>query len=156
MEAQPETEPHFAPEASAPRLVPADAERTLTPEPAEPDLLTRLEHQAEACGRLQERIDALEQRIRVEREARRRLVETIRRERLAAKRLAERAEHAEASAAALSEQNARLQSAAETSEYALAAAWSHIADVEGQLIWASRPLWRKVLRRAPEGRLTRT
>jgi membrane protein involved in colicin uptake len=150
MEAHRETEPRFVPEASTPRLVEADAERTLTLAPAASDLLTRLEHQAAECGRLHERIDALEQRVRAERDARRRVIETIRRERIAAKRLAERAERAEASAATLAEENARLQSAAAASERAVEAAWSHIVDVEFQLAWATRPLWRKILRRIPK------
>jgi chromosome segregation ATPase len=149
MEAHHEIDPRFVRGASTPRLADAAAAPPALPEESA-DLLSRLEHQAEECGRLMGRIDALEQRLRAERDARRRLLETVKRERGAAKVLAERADRAEASVALLSEESQRFQSAAESSERALDAAWTHIATVERQLAWAERPAWRKLLHRPPK------
>jgi chromosome segregation ATPase len=125
-------------------------------EPDTSDLLERLERQAAESGRLEGRVDALENALRTERDARRRLAATLKRERAAAVALHHRAEQAEARAeqaeaasAAQAEELGRLREAIAVAEQQVQAAWAQCADAENRLAWKSRPLWRKALRRPP-------
>jgi hypothetical protein len=150
MEAHTETEARFVREAETLRLAEAGAPAPVEAVPDASAVLARLEHYIAESGRLLERIDVLEARLRAERDARRRIAGLVRRERVAAKALAERAELAEAAQAAAAAENERLRATVATSEQALEAAWSHVAQVEEQLTWAHRPAWRKLLRRPPK------
>ena len=105
------------------------------------ELLERLERQAAESGRLEERVESLENALRVEREARRRLAATLKRERAAAEALHQRAEQAE--------ELGRLREGMAMAEQQLQTAWTQCAEVEHQLAMKCRPLWRKVLRRPP-------
>lgn len=125
-------------------------------EPDTSELLERLERQAAESGRLEGRVDALENALRTEREARRRLATTLKRERAAAVALHHRAEQAEARAeqaeaasAAQAEELGRLREAIAVAEQQVQAAWAQCADAEHRLAWKCRPLWRKALRRPP-------
>lgn len=113
------------------------------------DLLERLERQAAESGRLEGRVESLENALRAEREARRRLVATLKRERAAAEELHHRAEQAEATSAAQAEELGRLREAMTVAEQQLQTAWAQCADAEQRLTWKCRPLWRKILRRPP-------
>ncbi len=117
------------------------------PEPTE--LLGRLERQAAESGRLVGHVEALEESVRTERDARRRLAATLKRERKAAAALHERAELAEAASAAQAEEIERLRQAAAVSEQQAQLVWMQLAAAERQLAWSSRPLWRRLLRRPP-------
>jgi hypothetical protein len=125
-------------------------------EPDTSDLLERLERQAAESGRLEGRVNSLENALRTEREARRRLAATLKRERAAAVALHHRAEEAEARAeqaaaanAAQAEELGGLREAIALAEEQVQAAWSQAADAEHRLAIKSRPLWRKLLRRPP-------
>jgi hypothetical protein len=120
-----------------------------TIEPDTSDLVERLERQAAESGRLEGRVESLENALRVEREARRRLVATMKRERKAAEALQARAEKAEAASAAHSEEATRLRESLSVAEQQIQLAWAHCSDIEQQLAVKSRPLWRKMLRRPP-------
>jgi hypothetical protein len=150
MEAHTETEPRFVREADTLRLAEAPSTQLVDAPPDASALLARLEHYVAESGRLLERVDSLEGRLRAERKTRRRLAEILRRERVAAKALADRAEHAEAAHTAAVAENEGLKDAVATSEQALQSAWSQIAGMEQQLAWARRPAWRKLLRRPPK------
>jgi predicted nuclease with TOPRIM domain len=113
------------------------------------ELLERLERQAAESGRLEERVESLENALRVEREARRRLAATLKRERAAAEALHQRAEQAEAVSAAQAEELGRLREGMAMAEQQLQTAWAQCAGVEHQLALKCRPLWRKMLRRPP-------
>ena len=113
------------------------------------DLLERLERQAVESGRREERVESLENALRAEREARRRLAATLKRERAAAEALHQRAEQAEALSSAQAEELGRLREGMAMAEQQLQTAWAQCAGVEHQLALKCRPLWRKMLRRPP-------
>ena len=113
------------------------------------ELLGRLERQAAESGRLVGHVEALEDSVRTERDARRRLVATLKRERKAAAALHERAERAEAASAAQAEELQRLRQATAVTEQQNQVVWMQLAEAERQLVWRSRPLWRRLLRRPP-------
>lgn len=116
-------------------------------EPSE--LLGRLERQAAESGRLVGHVEALEESVRTERDARRRLAATLKRERKAAAALHERAERAEAASAAQAEELQRLRQATAVTEQQNQVVWMQLGEAERQLAWSSRPLWRRLLRRPP-------
>ncbi len=126
----------FSREAGKPRLAEAPpADSAIDTEVEASELLTRLERQAAESGRLEGRTQTLEEALKAERDARRRLGETLKRERKAAKALHDRAEHDRA---------ARAQS-----EQQLQMAWARLMQAEQELALRARPLWRKLLRRPP-------
>lgn len=114
-----------------------------------PDLLTRLEKQAAECGRLEGRVEALEQAVKTEREARRKLAETLKRERAAARAIHERAERAEAELATARGELETLQGALDASEHEVQLARAQMKQLEHQLAWKCRSPLRKLLRRPP-------
>jgi hypothetical protein len=107
------------------------------------ELLGRLERHAAESGRLMGRVEALEDAVRTERDARRRLAATLKRERKAAEALYERAQRAEATCAAQAEELERLRQAAALLER------SQRSEAHRQIAWGSRPLWRRLLGRPP-------
>jgi chromosome segregation ATPase len=120
-------------------------------EPDTSDLLERLERHAAESGRLEGRVESLENALRTEREARRRLAAILKRERKAAAALHARAEQAEAASAAQAEELSHLREATALAEQQVQAAWAQFADAEHRLAVKRRPLWRKLLRRPPAG-----
>jgi hypothetical protein len=117
------------------------------PDPSE--LLGRLEAQAAESGRLEGRVQALEDAVRTERDARRRLAATLKRERKAAEALHQRAQRAEAAWAEQTEELERLRQAAALTEQQTQVIWMQLSDAERQLDWKSRPFWRRFLRQPP-------
>lgn len=105
------------------------------------DLLTRLEAQAAESGRLEAQVDALERKLRAEREARRRLARTLKREREAAAALYRRAEH----------HRAAHGTALEELERARGESWSRLADSQRPVAAHEHGFWRSLLRRPPRG-----
>lgn len=153
MEARPNPKPGFVREPGKPRLAEAPASEeahvAVAGDADVADVLSRLEHQAAESGRLTARVEALEQALRREREARRRLADTLQRERRAAEALNERALRAEAAHASAAEELERLRQGAAGADEQLQLAWSRLAKLEPEFAWKRRPLWRKLLRRPP-------
>jgi hypothetical protein len=118
-------------------------------EPEASDLLERLERQAAESGRLEGRVQTLENALRTERDARRRLAATLKRERKAAEALHARAEHAEASSASQTEELERLRQVVALAEQQRQAIWMQLSGAEHLLAMKSRPFWRRLLRRPP-------
>ncbi len=118
-------------------------------EPDSSELLGRLERQAAESGRLEGRVQALEDAVRTERDARRRLAATLKRERKAAEALHQRAQRAEAEYAAQTEELERLRQAASLTEQQTQVIWMQLSEAERQLDWQSRPFWRRMLRQPP-------
>jgi chromosome segregation ATPase len=112
-------------------------------------LLGRLEAQAEEIGRLDARAESFERVARAERDARRRLADQLKRERKAAGALNERAEAAEAAWATQAEELERLRQGVRLADQQMQALWMRLHDAERELAMRSRPLWRRLLRRAP-------
>jgi hypothetical protein len=112
-------------------------------------LLERLEIQAQELGRLEARAESFERVARAERDARRRLADTLRRERKAAEALHARAERAEAALAAQAHEVGRLEETVALAEQHKQMMWIRLTEVERELALKSRPLWRKLLGRAP-------
>ena len=139
MEASRGTEPRVIRLADAPDAIEVDTN----------DLLGRLEAQAEEIGRLEARAESFERVGRAERDARRRLADQLKRERRAAEALKERAERAEATCATQADELTGLRQGAHVAEQQMQALWMRLNDAERELAVRSRPLWRKVLRRAP-------
>ena len=104
-------------------------------------LLTRLEDQAAENGRLEAKVDALEEKARAERDARRRLAGTLKRAREAAAALHERAEH----------HRAAHEAALEELERAREEAWSRLADAQRPVATHELGFWRSLFRRPPPG-----
>jgi hypothetical protein len=105
------------------------------------ELLTRLEEQAAENGRLEAKVDALEEKARAERDARRRLAGTLKREREAAAALHQRAEH----------HRAAHEAALEELERAREEAWSRLADAQRPVATYELGFWRSLFRRPPPG-----
>jgi hypothetical protein len=124
---------------------PADADAGTELERSE--LLTRLERQAAESGRLEGRVQMLERALK--NEARRRLGETLQRERRAAEALHHRAERNRAAHASATEELERVRRAFAVCEQQLQMSWARVTQVEQQLAWQQRSLWRKLLRRRP-------
>ena len=103
------------------------------------ELLTRLEDQAAEKGRLEAKVDALEQKVRSERDARRRLASTLQKEREAAAALHERAE----------EHRAAHNAAHEDLERAREEAWSRLADSQRPVATHEHGFWHGLFRRPP-------
>jgi len=118
-------------------------------EPQPSELLGRLERQAAESGRLLARVEALEEALQTERDARRRLAATLKRERKAAEALHARAQRAEAAEAAEAEELARLREAAAVTAQQTQLIWMQLSEAERQLDWKSRPFWRRMLRKPP-------
>lgn len=148
MEARPNPKPGFVREPGKPRLAEAPASEDARVADVV-EVLSRLERQAAESGRLTARVEALEQALRREREARRRLADTLQRERRAAEALNERALRAEAAHASAAEELERLRQGAAGADEQLQLAWSRLAKLEPEFAWKRRPLWRKLLRRPP-------
>ena len=121
-------------------------------EPQPSELLGRLERQAAESGRLLARVEALEEALQTERDARRRLAATLKRERKAAEALHARAHRAEAAEAAQAEELARLREAAAVTAQQTQLIWMQLSEAERQLDWKSRPFWRRILRQPPSAR----
>jgi hypothetical protein len=140
----------FNREAGEPWLTeapPVDSAVDTEVEPSE--LLTRLERQAAESGRLEGHAQTLERALKAERDARRRLGETLKRERRAAKALHDRAEHEGAARAATEAELERVRHAFTLCEQQMQISWAQLVQVEQELALRTRPLWRKLLRRAP-------
>jgi hypothetical protein len=140
----------FNREAGKPWLAeapPADAAVDTEIEASE--LLTRLERQAAESGRLEGQTQTLERALKAERDARRRLAETLKRERRAAKALHDRAELDRAARAATEQELERVQQGYSVSEQQLQMSWARLMHAEQELARRERPLWRRLLRRAP-------
>ena len=118
-------------------------------EPQPSELLGRLERQAAESGRLVARVEALEEALQTERDARRRLAATLKRERKAAEALHARAQRAEAAEPAQAEELARLREAAAVTAQQTQLIWMQLSEAERQLDWKSRPFWRRMLRQPP-------
>jgi len=118
-------------------------------EPQPSELLGRLERQAAESGRLLARVEALEEALQTERDARRRLAATLKRERKAAEGLHARAQRAEAAEAAQAEELERLREAAAVTAQQTQLIWMQLSEAERQLDWKSRPFWRRILRQPP-------
>jgi hypothetical protein len=118
-------------------------------EPDSSELLGRLERQAAESGRLEGRVQALEDAVRTERDARRKLAATLKRERKAAEALHQRALSAEAEFAAQTEELERLRQAAALTEQQTQVIWMQLSEAERRLEWQSRPFWRRFLRQPP-------
>jgi len=118
-------------------------------EPQPSELLGRLERQAAESGRLVGRVEALEEALQTERDARRRLAATLKRERKAAEALHARAQRAEAAEAAQAEELERLREAAAVTAQQTQLIWMQLSEAERQLDWKSRPFWRRMLRKPP-------
>jgi len=118
-------------------------------EPQPSELLGRLERQAAESGRLLARVEALEEALQTERDARRRLAATLKRERKAAEALHARAQRAEAAEAAQAEELERLREAAAVTAQQTQLIWMQLSEAERQLDWKSRPFWRRILRQPP-------
>jgi len=118
-------------------------------EPQPSELLGRLERQAAESGRLLARVEALEEALQTERDARRRLAATLKRERKAAEALHARAQRAEAAEPAQAEELARLREAAAVTAQQTQLIWMQLSEAERQLDWKSRPFWRRMLRQPP-------
>jgi len=118
-------------------------------EPQPSELLGRLERQAAESGRLLARVEALEEALQTERDARRRLAATLKRERKAAEALHARAQRAEAAEPAQAEELARLREAAAVTAQQTQLIWMQLSEAERQLDWKSRPFWRRMLRKPP-------
>ena len=132
--------------------VPQGSERRLGAvevEPEAPELLNRLERQAEESGRLNGRVQTLEEALRSERDAHRRVTEMLTRERTAAEAIHARVEQAEAARAGQAEELERLRQAVVLAEQQVQMMSMQLADAERQLALKSRPVWRKLLRRPP-------
>jgi septation ring formation regulator EzrA len=115
------------------------------------ELLSRLERHAAESGRLEGRLQSLEDVLEREREARRKLAETLKRERKAAKALHQRAQRAEEANKAAAEEIEQLQQTVTSSEQQLQLMWARLVEAEGKLAWKERSVWRKMLRRPPAG-----
>jgi hypothetical protein len=118
-------------------------------EPEASELLSRLERQAEESGRLKGRVQTLEEALRSERDAHRRMTEMLTRERTAAEAIHARVEQAEAASADQAEELERLRQAMVLAEQQVQMMSMQLADAERQLALKSRPVWRKLLRRPP-------
>ena len=140
----------FNREAGKPLLAAApSADAVLDTEVEASELLTRLERQAAESGRLEGRADTLEQALKDERDARRRLGETLKRERRAAKAIHDRAEHDRAARATAEAELEQVQQSFAVSEQQLQMAWARLMHAEEQLAGRARPLWRRLFRRSP-------
>jgi chromosome segregation ATPase len=113
------------------------------------ELLSRLERHAAESGRLEGRVQTLQEVLDRERDARRKLAETLKRERKAAKALHERAQRAEAANKEAAEEIEQLQQTVTNSEQQMQLMWARLVEAEGKLAWKERSLWRKLLRRPP-------
>ena len=150
VESRPDSTARFVREPDKPRLAEAPPPPAVAVVDSElSELLGRLEQQAAESGRLEGRVEALEGALRKERDARRRLAETLKRERRAAHALKERAERAEEAHAAAAQEAEKLREAAAVTEQHLKLTWARVEDLEQNLAWKSRPVWRKLLRRPP-------
>jgi chromosome segregation ATPase len=117
------------------------------------ELLRRIEEQADLLARARSRFQRLKQALEHERASRATLAEELKKERSRSRRLAARLEEQSGgeanlgadSAGALAEALER----ADALERELGHAWERIEQLRLQLGWASRPLWRKLLRRRP-------
>jgi chromosome segregation ATPase len=137
-----------APHGTEPRVIQlADAQDAI--ELDTNDLLGRLEALAEENGRLAAKAESFERVARGERDARRTLAETLKRERRAAELLHARAERAEAALAAGTEQVGELERALELGEQQRRTMLVQLAEMERELAFGSRPLWRRLFRRPP-------
>ncbi len=113
------------------------------------ELLGRLERQAAESGRLEGRVQILEDALETERDARRRLAATLKRERKAAEALHVRAELAEASSATQAEELERLRQAVVLADQSAQVIRIQLAETQRELALSTRPAWRKLLRRPP-------
>ena len=139
MEASRGTEPRVIRLADAPEAIEVDTN----------GLLGRLEAQAEEIGRLEARAESFERVARAERDGRRRLADQLKRERKAAEALNERAKAAEAASATQVEELEGLRQGVRMADQQMQALWMRLHDAERELAVSSRPLWQKLLRRAP-------
>ena len=144
----------FNREAGKPQLAeappgnsPVDTEIDTEIDPAE--LLMRLERQAAESGRLEARIQALEEALKAERGARRRLADRLKRERDAAAAIHERAERDAAELSSATEELERLRHAIAVDDQQVQMSWARLMEAEQQLAWKERSPWRKLLRRPP-------
>jgi chromosome segregation ATPase len=150
MEAHSKRGQRFARESGGPRLAeaPAPLDDAVAADPAQ--VLDRLEHYVEEAGRLRGRLDAIEEELERERKARRRLIDTLKLERRLARGLKERADRAEDARDTAVAELEQTRERATAAEQQLRLSWSRVAELESTLAWKQRPLWRKLLRRAPE------
>jgi hypothetical protein len=110
------------------------------------ELLRHIEEQAELIARARLREKELTKALERERAARVRLTEELARERSRARRLSlQLGEHGPSSEGVLAEALER----AEALEVQLGQSWDRIGQLNIQLAWANRPLWRKLLHRRP-------
>jgi chromosome segregation ATPase len=140
MEASTGNEPRVIRLADAPDAIKLDTD----------DLLGRLEAQAEENGRVQAKAESFERVAKAERDARRRLSDRLKTERRAAEDIHARAEVAETRVAAQAEEIERLSGALSMAQQQAQLTWTQLSEADRQLALAARPLWRKLLRRAPK------
>jgi chromosome segregation ATPase len=120
------------------------------------ELVRRIEEQADLLARARSRFQRLKQALEHERAARATLADELKKERARSRRLAARLEERSGgtgnlggdSAGALAEALER----ADALERELGQSWERIEQLRLQLGWASRPLWRKLLRKRPAPR----
>jgi hypothetical protein len=111
-------------------------------------LLRRIEEQAGLIARARLRVQKLTEALETERAARGELTEELARERSRSRRLSAKLREVDGEAAS-DGGHVRAVERADALERQLGQAWERIADLSVQLAWASRPLWRKLLRRRP-------
>jgi hypothetical protein len=117
------------------------------------ELLRRIEEQAELLARARARFQGMKQALEQERSARASLAEELAKERSRSRRLAVRLDEQSGGAAHLGSDSAGALAEAlqrgDALERELGQSWEQIEQLRLQLRWASRPLWRKLLRRRP-------
>lgn len=114
------------------------------------ELLRRVREHASHAEELQSRLQRAETALGRERDARQRAERA-----LAAERVGRRA--AESAARAAEDDRERLERARSNMtllEHQVQITWTQLAISERELLWARRPLWRKLLRRPPKGAAT--
>jgi hypothetical protein len=117
------------------------------------ELLRRIEEQADLLARARSRFQRVKQALEHESSARTALAEELAKERSRSRRLAARLEEQSGGTAHLGSDSASALAEAleraDALERELGQSWEQIEHLRVQLRWASRPLWRKLMRRRP-------